>query len=405
MLATADGKHSYGSFFSFTSKRLYHWSFNKSSSPRPPPPPQPPAAAGVQLLFGNGVDISGYSCHRVPSAINTGNSIIVIVESRHFSCADQEPKDLTMRRSTDGGITWSSIARVLGNTVLTNNSHTYRNPVPVHHIMRNGSEVVLLNTVNSTPVAAVAGAQLNSRFGKWPSMQLKSWDDGISWSHPERVVGMGKYDGVLAGPGIGIVLGRHSLANQRNKTLNKRIIFSGDGVVWYSDNDGESYTVSPSYYQQMGESQVVELNDGTLRNNFRKKTHPVDCRGVSTSSDGGHTWSSPADEPQLIGEGCSAGLINGGAVASSGASTLFFSNPADTTKRVKMTLRRSDDSGEDWNHSKLVWPGTTGYSVLVPINLTHVGLVFESGEVGGEGRRGAGVSFVALPKLLDGIAQ
>ena len=127
--------------------------------------------------------------------VNTGNEIVIFVESRHRSCSDQEPKDVNLRRSTDGGITWGPLIRVLGDTVLTNNSQTYRNPTPVYHTFRNGSSVLLLSVVNST--------QKSSAGVTWPSLQLRSWDGGLTWDSPERVIGMGRWEGVLAGPGAG----------------------------------------------------------------------------------------------------------------------------------------------------------------------------------------------------------
>jgi sialidase-1 len=354
---------------------MYHWEFNKSNHPVPPVPPSPPSP-GVSL-FENGIKVSGYFCHRVPGAVNTGESIVVFVESRHNSCADQEPKDVTMRRSTDGGLTWGAPTRVLGDTVLTNDTRTFRNPSPLHHTARNGSNSLILNVVNSTENAT---GRLG--FGRFRNLQLKSFDDGLSWSAPQPIV-MGKFDGVLSGPGAGIQLGRHSIANRRNSTLSNRILFSGDGVVWYSDDDGVVWHVSPSYFPQVYESQLVELNNGSIMQNFRQKgakaNRTCKCRGYSMSHDGGQSWTEPSYEPQLIAPECSAGLINV-APAASAESTLFFSNPADEKERVKMTVRRSDDEGSTWRRSKLVWPGLTGYSVLVPINGTHIGAFFENGE-------------------------
>ena len=81
MLASADGKHAYGTFYSYTSMRLFHWEFNKTG-PTPVPTPAP-HAPGV-TVYEDG--LGGYACHRVPAVVNTGTSILVFVESRHKSC-------------------------------------------------------------------------------------------------------------------------------------------------------------------------------------------------------------------------------------------------------------------------------------------------------------------------------
>ena len=62
-----------------------------------------------------------------------------------------------------------------------------------------------------------------------------------------------------------------------------------------------------------------------------------------------------------------------------------------------MVVRRSDDGGTSWDQRRLVWAGPTAYSVLVPINDTHVGLVFENGHSSPYER----ISFVAVPQQLQ----
>ena len=46
-----------------------------------------------------------------------------------------------------------------------------------------------------------------------------------------------------------------------------------------------------------------------------------------------------------------------------------------------MTVKRSRDSGASWSAGALVWRGPAAYSVLVELNDTHVGVVFEHGNV------------------------
>ena len=124
------------------------------------------------------------------------------------------------------------------------------------------------------------------------------------------------------------------------------------------------------------------------------------CRAVSRSDDGGRTWTTPYFAPQLVEPTCSAGLINTNDLQAGAEGTtdrLFFSNPADKSARDQMTVRRSDDAGASWDQERLVWAGPTAYSVLVPVNGTHVGLVFENGHSSPYER----ISFVAVPQQLQ----
>jgi sialidase-1 len=105
---------------------------------------------------------------------------------------------------------------------------------------------------------------------------------------------MGKWEGVLAGPGAGIQLGRHSHVNKQNAKLKNRILlccgatgYQGGhamaAVVWYSDDDGQSWSVSPSVLSEMQECQLVELASGTVMMNMRNAhlNKNCDCRAVS----------------------------------------------------------------------------------------------------------------------------
>ena len=174
-------------------------------------------------------------------------------------------------------------------------------------------------------------------------------------------------------------------------------------VVWYSDDAGQSWSVSPSsdpLLAGMQECQLVELANGTVLMNMRNAhLDTCSCRAVSRSDDGGHTWTAPYFAPQLVEPVCSAGLINTndvGADAGGTADRLFFSNPADKSARDQMMVRRSDDGGRSWDQQRLVWAGPAAYSVLVPVNNTHVGLVFENGQSSTYER----ISFVAVPQQL-----
>ena len=55
-----------------------------------------------------------YSCFRVPSIVEVGSggTLLAFAEARQLSCDDQAPKDIVLRRSHDGGVTWGALQRV-----------------------------------------------------------------------------------------------------------------------------------------------------------------------------------------------------------------------------------------------------------------------------------------------------
>jgi sialidase-1 len=45
-----------------------------------------------------------------------------------------------------------------------------------------------------------------------------------------------------------------------------------------------------------------------------------------------------------------------------------------------MTLKRSDDDGDSWQKAALLWAGKAAYSVVVPLGLQEVGVMYERGD-------------------------
>jgi sialidase-1 len=58
---------------------------------------------------------------------------------------------------------------------------------------------------------------------------------------------------------------------------------------------------------------------------------------------------------------------------------LLFSNPADPTHRLNMTVRISYDEGKTWPVAKMIEKGPGGYSSMTVLPDGSVGLVYETG--------------------------
>jgi sialidase-1 len=150
--------------------------------------------------------------------------------------------------------------------------------------------------------------------------------------------------------------------------------------IWTSDDQGKSYqqaTGGGLPYAGVGECQIVELNNGSLyfnaRNEIRAANPMPHHRAYSVSHNGGTTWSALKFAADLEEPTCMAGLINLGGV-------LYFSNPAETTSRTHMTLKKSTDDAESWHALALIWAGPAAYSAIVPLTSSSLGVVYERGE-------------------------
>jgi sialidase-1 len=288
-----------------------------------------------------------YNCFRVPSVVQTPDKTIFIFFQSHIgSCGDQAPKDVTMKFSTTLGRTWSELMLVIGPTkhktcsigqrcftpcAINNTANTTgcldfsaRNAYAT--VTKEGG--ILLGYTDSSACGSAKGCAVNYQT-------LLEKRSGWKTVNPITRVDIGSCDAVLAGPGAGIVLGRHST----NSPHPGRFIgcgavgYVGGGAIgmraWWSDDQGETYTFATGGglpFLGIGECQAVELTNGSVVVNARNENCSTlaGCtphhRLYAVSSDGGTTFSAPKFAAGLNEPICSAGLINR-------AGDLYFSNP------------------------------------------------------------------------------
>lgn len=174
-------------------------------------------------------------------------------------------------------------------------------------------------------------------------------------------------------------------------------------VVWYSDDLGTTWTLSPARLRGVDESSLAELADGTLFLSLRITKQiqaPCRCRAYATSADGGATWSAiqfSRDLPTSECEGSLAAPRSG-----TGAGRLYFSNPSSATARHNMTVRASLDGGRSWPRALVVDPGPSAYSSLSPMqgldgNREWLGLIYEHGGEGCPSQLYGNITFVKVP--------
>ena len=130
---------------------------------------------------------------------------------------------------------------------------------------------------------------------------------------------------------------------------------------------------------------------------YLRITHP---RSVADSTDGGFSFGAAYqqhDLPEPTG-GCQASsiVVDG---------HVLFAAPASGDEgRENLTLRRSDDGGRSYPHTRQIMAGPGGYSCLTRLpNATHpgsVGLAYESGASGCTGGS-CRILFQPIPMLFE----
>jgi sialidase-1 len=325
-------------------------------------------------LWTAGVD--GYHTYRIPALLVTPRgTVLAFCEGRKTSGGDHGDVDLVMKRSTDGGHTWSpqQIAYEEGGDAKI----TIGNPCPV--VDATTGKIWL-------PMCRDNKAVLIS----------SSSDDGQTWSAPRDVsksVMREDWAWVATGPGVGIQLTKGPRKGRLVIPSDYRRTLPGKAIEWsshmmYSDDHGETWQIGGPIQAGGNECQVIEREDGSLLVNTRMQGGFQGFRGAATSTDGGENWSPIAQELQLPCPKCQGSLIRKSWAADGSPGVLLFSNPnppesstggKPKVARVDLTIRMSKDDGKTWPISKLLHGGPSAYSSLACLPDGTILCLYEGG--------------------------
>lgn len=309
-----------------------------------------------------------YHTYRIPVLLTTAKgTLLAFCEGRKEGRSDTGNIDIVLRRSSDGGKTWTPAL-----TLVDHGPDTIGNPAPVQDAKTGVIWLLLTGNPGDTSEKEIIESGAKGTRTVWV---MHSRDEGATWSKPVEITGDVKpaeWTWYATGPVNGI------------QTRSGRLIIPCDherkghrgfySHVIYSDDGGSQWKVGGSAAEMTDESTVAELSDGTLMLNMRSNAKKF-RRIVSMSKDGGLTWSTPKFDDTLIEPTCQGSLVR---YTRRGKSSLLFSNPA-AEKRERMTVRHSHDDGQTWAHSKLVHGGPAAYSSLSVLKDGSIGLLYEKG--------------------------
>jgi len=318
----------------------------------------------------------GYHTFRIPAVVETTvGTILAVCEGRKTGGGDSGEIDMVVRRSLDGGDTWSDL-----KVIWHDAGNTCGNPCPV--VDRDTGTVWLLMTHNLgedwlTPI--VEGTAKGTRT-VWVT---RSDDDGRTWAEPVDITESTKapeWTWYATGPGAGVQMrdGRlvvpcdHGSAG--GEPWGSHVICSDDhGATWRWGERAPDHNTD--------ECEAVELEDGRLLLNMRN--HPRGTyfrRAVATSDDGGETWSPVRRDARLVESACQASIRRLSWAADGGTGRVLFSNPAHQIERVAMTIRLSYDDCETWPVAKTLHAGPSAYSSLAVTSEGRILCLYERGD-------------------------
>src|SRR4051794_5806485 len=156
-------------------------------------------AAPVQLdVFVNSKE--GYHTFRIPALIVTPKgTLLAFCEGRKNGRGDSGDVDLVLKRSTDGGRSWSRLT-----VVADDGGNTVGNPCPAAGRKTGPVWLLLTHNLGKDTERTIRDGTGKGTRRVWVT---KSDDDGVSWSKPIDVtkdVKDAKWTWYATGPGVGI---------------------------------------------------------------------------------------------------------------------------------------------------------------------------------------------------------
>ena len=316
--------------------------------------------------------------YRIPTlCLTSAGTLLAFAELRHDSAGDSGNIDTVVRRSTDGGKTWSP-----EQVMLDLDNHTIGNACPiVDPVTRIITVVATWNKVPEGKTAPGWGEDSRRVY------VTRSSDDGITWSKPEDVSSQVKqptWSWFASGPGAGLVMrggphpGRYVLGVNHRETAGPAAGYYAH--VIYSDDRGRTWKSSSAFAaRHTNECEAVELENGSLMLNMRNHGSPKHERAVSISNDGGETWGETKWDATLPESQCMASLHRLTWSSPQRPGVILFSNPASRSKRENLTLRASNDQGTTWPLSLTIDAGSAAYSHICTLPDGGIGLAWEEG--------------------------
>ena len=336
-------------------------------------------------------ETDGYKAYRIPGiVVATDGSVLAYCEARKTGLGDWEDIDVYLRRSTNGGKTWSprKLLHDGGNNTVNNPVAIVDRSGRIHFLYCIDYARCYYTHSDDHGQTFAAPREITDTFGNF----RRDYDWNV----------------IATGPGHGIQLSNGRLlvpvwissGGRRHRPSAVSTIYSDDqGRTW---RRGQIVCNHPKPLVNPSETLAVQLSDGSVLLNIRNENRKY-RRAVSTSRDGATNWSEIRFDETLFEPVCMAGLIHLPRPFAANDATFVFVNPDShgnkqdfgwRRSRENLTVRVSDDDCKTWSESRVIDPGISGYSDLAVGQDGAIYCLYERG-----GDRGHAWRYVTLARF------
>ena len=317
---------------------------------------------------------------RIPGFITTAKGTLVATCQHRIGSVSDSGHEvaISVSRSLDEGRTWTPQDQILYEKGVT----FWQGAL----VEDSRNETLLLPYVQfpeTQPWQSFYVENGKRNGGFW---QIRSVDDGKTWSDPSKVTvepNQSGWTGIPCNAVHGVQLstgpheGRFIIPAKLYKEREEGFLPGIRGGILYSDDGGSTWSVGTEEPAGSDESVLTEVSGGEVYVNYRYNKWFEKKRGFGRSVDGGATFQETGNHEDLVTPTCHAGITR---VPEWNNGVLILSHPGYPEEgRRNLGLYTSEDEGRSWKFAGVIYPGPSGYSDIVATAGGTVICLFEKG--------------------------